>query len=85
MFTDIARGGEFEGELVMYGSSCVSHMPLRSGLRGGRVCETIGRNHSAQHFHVGRISPYNFIAACVSIRQQSSTARGGGRSPVENQ
>ena len=42
MFTDIAggcsRGLGFEGELVMHCSSCVSHMPLRSG---GRVCETI--------------------------------------------
>ena len=36
MFTDIAggcsRGRGFEGELVMYCSSCVSHMPLRSGV-----------------------------------------------------
>ena len=36
MFTDVAggcsRGGVFEGELVMNCSSCVSHMPLRSGV-----------------------------------------------------
>ena len=36
MFTDVAggcsEGGVFEDELVMHCSSCVSHMPLRSGV-----------------------------------------------------
>ena len=36
MFTDIAgacyRGRGFEGEMLMHCSSCVSHMPSRSGV-----------------------------------------------------
>ena len=36
MFTDIVGGcyggREFEGEMLMHCSSCVSHMPLRSGV-----------------------------------------------------